>query len=279
MCGKGKVPDDSVEETVEETKLPEKAAEAESEEPGNQEQVRGILQGLWVSGAAYGLVRLFATSERTEDIVDMAHSLVSSSMALFGFASMETHSLHMRALPSALSSGSGPIVRMFKMSTGFFTADLLLIISSLASGHRPNLWQGRLIHHFVQFGANAPAIFAKEQPREQVIAWRSVLCMAYIAELSSIFLRLSNLTRSAASLRLRRAVNLALLFSFLGSRIVNFPTAISMFVKARPVLHPRLFNLGLGVQAAGYLMNAVWFVKIFQIALKTSRGRRPSIEC
>eukprot|EP00404_Azadinium_spinosum_P047981 CAMPEP_0180807256 /NCGR_PEP_ID=MMETSP1038_2-20121128/63140_1 /TAXON_ID=632150 /ORGANISM="Azadinium spinosum, Strain 3D9" /LENGTH=140 /DNA_ID=CAMNT_0022848239 /DNA_START=59 /DNA_END=477 /DNA_ORIENTATION=- len=97
MCGKGKVPDDSVEETVEETKLPEKAAEAESEEPGNQEQVRGILQGLWVSGAAYGLVRLFATSERTEDIVDMAHSLVSSSMALFGFASMETHSLHMRA--------------------------------------------------------------------------------------------------------------------------------------------------------------------------------------
>mmetsp|Transcript_46463 Transcript_46463/g.134565 ORF Transcript_46463/g.134565 Transcript_46463/m.134565 type:complete len:312 (-) Transcript_46463:413-1348(-) len=257
----------------------------EAAEPSASEHARVIAAGTLCSGAAYGLCRLLLSSEHTEDTVDMVHSLATSSTALYGLASMERHPLHTRALPENLASGRGPVVKMFSLSLGYFLADFAKIaVDVLLRGKFPHLWAGRLAHHTIQLGANWPGIFCKGKPRDQALAWRSVLCMAYIAEVSSIFLRLSNLIRQgppgARGLRLRRAINWALVLSFFGSRIVNFACAISMFVQARPVLPPMLFGLGAAVQASGYGLSAVWFTKILRIALKTTgEATLPSIEC
>lgn len=255
------------------------------DEPSAEERCSTIALGALCSGAAYGCCRLALSTEHTEDAVDMVHSLASSSVALYGFASMEPHKQHTRALPASLAHGRGPVVRMFALSLGYFFADFLKITVDVVIRKRfPNLWLGRLIHHLVQLGANSPALFCEGKPRDQVLAWRSVLCMAYIAEVSSIFLRLSNMLRSKApggarGLKLQKAVNWALVLSFFLSRILNFPFAIAMFVKARPCLPPTLFRLGAAVQASGYALSTVWFTKIVRIALKTSMTTVPSMEC
>lgn len=257
----------------------------QDDEPEASEHARTIAAGAVCSGAAYGLCRLLLSTDHTEDAVDMVHSLATSSTALYGLASMEHHPLHSRALPARLASGRGPVVRMFALSLGYFAADFVkIMVDVLARGKFPHLWAGRLAHHTVQLGANWPGIFCKGEPREQTLAWRSVLCMAYVAEVSSIFLRLSNLLRQgpagARGLRLRQAVNWALVVGFFGSRVVNFAFAIAMFVQASPVLPPTLFRLGAAVQASGYGLSAVWFTKILRIALKTtSQAVVPSIEC
>jgi len=233
------------------------------------------------SGTAYGLIRLFLSNVYTEDAIDMVHSAGTSFTSLYAFTQMRPHKVHTRALPSDLASGRGCVVRMFSISIGYFTADVIkIMLDVLVRNKYPNLWAGRLVHHFIQFGACFPAIFGRGQPPERNLAWRSVLCMAYIAELSSVFLRLSNMTRqSKVSIRLRQAINWALVASFFGSRIVNFAAAIAMFVKARKVLPPHLFQLGAVVQTGGYALSAGWFFKIVQIALKTHQGSVPSIEC
>lgn len=258
---------------------------SETGEPTAVEHARSVAAGTLCSGAAYGLCRLLLSSEHTEDAVDMMHSLATSSTALYGLAVMERHPLHTIALPASLASGRGLVVKMFSLSLGYFIADFAKITGDvLLRGKYPHLWAGRLAHHTIQLGANWPGIFCKGKPRDQVLAWRSGLCMAYVAEVSSIFLRLSNLLRQgpqgARGLRLRQAVNWALVVSFFGSRIVNFACLITMFVQARPVLPPMLFGLGAAVQASGYGLSAVWFTKILRIALKTTgEATLPSIEC
>jgi len=254
------------------------------EEPSPKEHLQTIAAGTVASGMAYGLCRLLLPTDYTEDVVDMAHSLATSSVAIYGLASMDAHPLHDRSLPPRLASGRGPIVRMFCYSLGYFGADVAKIAMDVLIRNRfPHLWAGRLAHHFVQLGANAPGIFGRGKPAELKLAWRSVLCMAYIAEVSSIFLRLSNLARRGkAGVRVRQAVNWALVVSFFGSRVVNFAFAIAMFVRARPVLPPHLFRLGTTVQVGGYTLSAVWFTKIVQIALKTTLADQtslPSVEC
>lgn len=254
---------------------------ADQEEPETEECVRDIARGAVISGLTYGAVRLVAPTDHTEDIVDMAHSLLSSGTAFYGLSQMVPHSVHLRALPPSLASGRGLVVKMFSSSLGYFLADAIKIaFDVLLRGKYPHLWGGRLIHHTVQLGANFPGIFGKGQPSEQNLAWRSVLCMAYIAEFSSVFLRLSNLVRNGPSIRLRLLTNWALVASFFGSRIVNFALAIAMFIKARPALPPSLFKLGATVQVGGYALSAVWFAKIVRIALKTpGLAPVPSVEC
>lgn len=259
-------------------------AKDQTDEPDSMEHVRVIAQGAALSGTAYGFLRLFLSSDRTEDTVDIIHSFATSSVALYGMASMQPHKIHTRALPPHLASGRGLVVRMFSYSLGYFVADVVKIaVDVLVRGRFPKLWQGRLAHHWVQLGANAPGILGKGQPNERNLAWRSVLCMAYAAELSSIVLRLSNLVRDGgASVRIQRMVNWALAASFFGSRILNFPVAIAMFIKARPVLPAHLFRLGATVQVGGYLLSTIWFTKILRIATKVhaaQAGLVPSIEC
>lgn len=252
------------------------------DEPSSHEHARTIAIAAATSGAAYGLCRLTLPSASAEDVVDIVHSLGTSSMAIYGAASMEPNAICVRSLPAHLSAGRGPIVRMFAGSLGYFLADAIKIaVDTLIRGKFPHLWQGRLAHHVIQLGANMPGIFCKGLPKDQNLAWRSVLCLAYLAEVSSIFLRLSNIVRQVGRPRLARAVNWGLVMSFFGCRIVNFWFAIAMYVKARGVLPARLFQLGLTVQAGGYLLSAAWFMKIVRIALKPMKPEilMPSVEC
>eukprot|EP00931_Biecheleriopsis_adriatica_P120804 TRINITY_DN95900_c0_g1_i1.p1 TRINITY_DN95900_c0_g1~~TRINITY_DN95900_c0_g1_i1.p1 ORF type:complete len:286 (+),score=38.01 TRINITY_DN95900_c0_g1_i1:78-935(+) len=256
----------------------DEAEELDSYEPDVQEHLADIGCGSLVSAGTYGACRLFFSKEQTEDMVDMVHSAASSCVAVHGFMSMTPHPLHVRALPPKLASASGPVVRMFKYSLGYFAADLLLIIYDICILRKfPKLWIGRLFHHFIQFAANAPCIFGKGCSPQQNLAVRSTLCMAYMAELSSVFLRASNLARGGP-LRTRQLVNWTLVASFFYARIWNFPRATLMYLKAKPLISQRIFRLQLSIQAAGCALSAGWFTKILQIALKTKQ-QIPSIEC
>mmetsp|Transcript_57661 Transcript_57661/g.153625 ORF Transcript_57661/g.153625 Transcript_57661/m.153625 type:complete len:299 (-) Transcript_57661:108-1004(-) len=257
----------------------EKLVAVDDDEPTVGEQCRDIATGTLISAVSYGVLRLFNPSQRTEDLIDLAHSVYSAGTAMYGFASMRPHHLHIWALPPHLSGGRGPIVRLFKYSLGYFGADVILILVDVLFRNKfPHLWAGRLGHHIVQCGANCPAIFRYGCNPQQMLAWRSVLCTAYIAELSTIFLRLSNMLRNSGGQRLRILVNWTLVVTFLASRNVNFAVAIAMFVKARSVIPTYPLKIGAVVQTCGYLLSTGWFVKILQIALKTT-NEIPSIEC
>ncbi|OLP84994.1 hypothetical protein AK812_SmicGene34065 [Symbiodinium microadriaticum] len=173
--------------------------------------------------------------------------------------------------------GRGPVVRMFCHSLGYFLADVgLILVRGGVFRNWPKLWAARLTHHFIQTCAVSPCLF-RTRPAE-ALALRSVLCIAYFAEFSNIFLRLSNfLRRRNGSISLRRAVNLMLLGSFAASRMFNFAFAMRVFWLARAYVHPRIFQMLISIQASGYMLNLAWFVKIAQIAAKSVSI--PSVEC
>merc|ERR1719440_963 len=111
----------------------------------------------------------------------MVHSLGTSGMAMYGISSMKPHSLHLRSLPPHLASGSGPIVRMFTLSMGYFSADFVLIVIDVLFRKKfPRLWLGRLGHHVIQFVANSYCSFGRHQRADVMLANRSVLCTAYL---------------------------------------------------------------------------------------------------
>eukprot|EP00927_Polykrikos_kofoidii_P073134 TRINITY_DN69207_c0_g1_i1.p1 TRINITY_DN69207_c0_g1~~TRINITY_DN69207_c0_g1_i1.p1 ORF type:complete len:269 (-),score=21.60 TRINITY_DN69207_c0_g1_i1:540-1346(-) len=254
--------------------------ETDDEEPSSKQHMQQIAIGSVISGCSYGVCRIFSTSSRTEDLVDLAHSVYSTSVALIGYAATEPHPLHSRALPAKLARGRSFVVRMFCHSLGYFLADTALItVDVLFRGKYPHLWAGRLAHHTVQFLANAPTIFGRS--RAQNLALRTTLCMAYTAELSSIFLRLSNMMRGA-SLPARRLVNWTLVVSFFFSRVLNFwPTAMVVH-KARPLVDGRVYATVHTIMGVGYCMSLAWFLKIIKIALNTtaaSSSRHTSLEC
>jgi len=238
-------------------------------EPTAAEHRRDIAIGALGSACLYGCVRLLVpTDGDAEDYVDLAHSIYTSSVAVYGSTQMRPHALYTKELPPQLLDGRGPVVRMFKYSLGYFAADAVLIaVSVLGRGKYPDMWQGRLVHHAVQFGGNFPAIFYAD--RAHNAAYRSGLCAAYCAEISSIFLRLSNMNRGA-SLRTRRLINWSLALSFLGSRVVNFLLAFKMVLQSRSVfVNERQYKIVVPLMAACYTMNLGWFAKITKIAINT----------
>lgn len=263
----------------EEGELEEKTAEDKFS--GAARQCWAIVHGAVVSSAAYGAMLLTTggDAQTTEDIVDLAHSAYTSSVAMSGLAHLEPHAEHLVALPAGMAASGGRVVKMFCHSIGYFFADVALIFTELGLfGRKPNLWQGRLAHHLIQAFAVLPCIFRTESWK-QVLALRSVLCIAYFAEFSNIFLRLSNILRRRkhSVQRMQSAVNLALMLSFAASRVVNFPFAIYVFARARQNISPGLFRMIGAIQASGYLLNIVWFAKIVNILMKPSS--LPSIEC
>lgn len=253
----------------------------ESDEPSVAEHGHSVAKGAAIASAAYGCCRLFVPSDRAEDILDIAHSLGTSCAAMYGVASMEPHTLHIRSLPPHLASGAGPIVRMFTYSMGYFAADFsLIVIDVLFRGTYPHLWRGRLAHHLIQFVACSSCALGKGQRADVMLANRSVLCTAYLAELSSVFLRLSNLARGAP-IQWRRVINWMLVATFFGSRVVNFPFAAAMYWKCNTIAPPMMYRTYIAVTSCGYVLSLAWFVKIVKIAFKTgsNSGGMPSIEC
>lgn len=236
-------------------------------------KVRAILQGVAATSVAYGLAsRLVGGGAATaEDVVDLLHSSYVTAVALRGIRALRRHPIFLVVLPPHLSDGAGPVVRMYCHSAGFFLADTCFILFELMRQRRPKLWAGRLVHHAIQSFCNLVSVFRRGASTETQ-ALRSGLCLAYLAELSSIFLRVGNMARHA-QLGVRRAVSWTLLLSFAVSRLGNFAFLIRCWVRARCVLSPALFHTFLGVHTAGYLLNLGWFVKIARGTLRLQRPR------
>lgn len=178
-----------------------------------------------VAAVSYGAVNAFTGDvEMTEDVLDLAHSAYTSTIAISGVTLLEPNDDHTVSLPAKLLQDDTRVVRMFCHSLGYFCADVGLILVQGGIFRRwPNLWMGRLAHHTIQACANLPCIFGTDRPKETALL-RSVLCMAYLAELSNIFLRLSNLLRrrSTTTLQLRQCINWIRSLSF-GSDIWCYP--------------------------------------------------------
>lgn len=249
----------------------------EDEDP--KAHAKSIAWGAVGAGLVYGASKTLAggSSSAAEDVTDLLHSAYSSSIALSGVVALEFNSEHYVALPKGQRRGDGRVVQMFCHSMGYFFADVILIAGELSIFHRlPHLWIGRLLHHAIQACAVLPCIFRTKSDKE-CCALRTVLCVAYLAELSNLFLRLSNILRPAPRPQLRKAVNWALLATFASTRILNFWIAVSIFWAARPHVNKNIFRMLTSIQAAGYILNIGWFLKIAQIA--TRPIPLPSIEC
>lgn len=256
-------------------------ASGQADEPTPTEHARSIAAGAAAAAVGYGVCRLAVPSSRAEDIVDLVHSLGTSGVATYGIANMRPHPVHFRSLPPNLASGSGLVVRMFNFSMGYFSADLMLIFVDVVFRKKfPHLWAGRLAHHCIQLLANSYCTFGKGQRADIMLANRTVLCHAYLAELSSVFLRLSNMARKG-SVRTRRAINWMLVVTFFGSRILNFPWAIAMYWRCRDIAPPLMFRTYILVTSSGYALSMLWFLKILRIALQTGADsvRISSVEC
>merc|ERR1712113_372647 len=163
---------------------------------------------------------------------------------------------------------------------GYFCADVALIfIDVLFRGKFPHLWAGRLGHHFVQIVANSYCSFGRNQRADVMLANRSVLCTAYMAELSSVLLRLSNLVRHGP-VGVKRFINWVLVATFFGSRIVNFPWAIAMYWRCHTIAPANMYRTYILTTSAGYALSLGWFLKILKIAMKSGTTNSvPSLEC
>eukprot|EP00971_Amphidinium_carterae_P023464 462830-Amphidinium_carterae.1 len=230
-----------------------------------------------MASVAYGTLRTMLSRDTSEDVVDFFHAVGTSAVSGCGWLAMEPHASLGRALPLRLSCGRGPVVRMFAVSLGYFIGDFFKILMDVTVRWSfPNLWLGRLVHHSIQLGATLPAIFGPaiygiKSSADVTLACRSLLCMAYVAEFSSIFLRLSNIARRAkTSKSVQQLCSWAVLTSFFASRIVNFAWAIRLFLASRSVFPESLFRIGAIVQTGGYSLSLVWFFKLLRNALRTN---------
>ena len=108
-------------------------------------------------------------------------------------------------------------------STTYFALDVAHIFASLIAGRAPQQWRGRLAHHLIQFVANLPALQRRDPPTAAVV--RRYLLLAYLAEASTVVLRLRSLARArgVGGPALQASLLKALLASFALTRLVNFP--------------------------------------------------------
>lgn len=238
-----------------------------------EKKKRSIIVGAAAAAAAYGLTctMLHGDSALSEDMVDMLHSVYTSLVAARGIFALRRHAVFEVALPPGLEEGTSPVLRMFCHSTGYFLADVCLVVFELCVRRQlPRLWAGRLAHHAIQLATNFTCIFTVARTEER-LAIRSGLCIAYFAEFSSVFLRLNNLVRRSSALSGRRSrccLTWSLLISFALCRLVNFGFLIRCWLKARPVVSPTSFHLMLGIQIPAYAMNVGWFMKIARSAVR-----------
>ena len=157
--------------------------------------------------------------------------------------------------------------RFVLCSSSYFACDLGLILSSLLIGRQPHQWAGRLMHHVIQFVANAPAL-ARDSTGAVV---RRYLLTAYLAEASTVLLRLRGISRTTGTggARTQKLLLRALLLSFLLSRLLNFPLCTHAIYRAKAALPPSVWRLHLAFAAAGIALSAAWFKQLSSGAIKS----------
>ena len=147
-------------------------------------------------------------------------------------------------------------------SSTYFACDAALVLCSLALGHRPRQWAGRLAHHAIQAAANLPALLGP--PAGSVV--RRYLLLAYAAEISTIVLRLRDLQRvlGLGGQRAQSALHRALLASFALFRLTLFPACTALIWHSRAQLPPPVLRLHLAFAAAGITLSSMWFGQLLK---------------
>jgi hypothetical protein len=200
-----------------------------------------------------------------EDVIDLIHSIWASNASMRIAQTLQPSGRHIVLLPREAMERAQTL---FRRSLAYFWCDLIFIAIQRARGISPHLWVGRIAHHAIQTAANVPVIFSSGRRRRIMSTY---LSLAYMAELSSICLRLSRLLKR---LRGRRALDgrvlrgltelnhRALLLLFALFRLVNFPLCGRLIWSNRSELGPATVRCHLGFASASYTMNCVWFVKL-----------------
>ena len=248
--------------------------------------------------AAVGVASTFCASlaatrsfDLAEDLTDLCHSLVGticSARAFFtdgGLRPAPPPQLewHRHAPPGIAARErllNAPVLppdedatgRKFVLcSTTYFALDVAHIFASLIAGRAPQQWRGRLAHHLIQFVANLPALQRRDPPTAAVV--RRYLLLAYLAEASTVVLRLRSLARArgVGGPALQASLLKALLASFALTRLVNFPWNAYNIWKAESALPRPVWRLHLLFAAAGIALSSGWFV---MLAKKSSHRRR-----
>ena len=230
-------------------------------------------------GAALALTR---QPRLAEDLVDLAHSAVAMVCSVDAIVAAEQAPIkrpwqiidtgapcvaktvaQSRALVPVLPPEVDARARTFVLcSTTYFACDVCLVLSSLACGRKPHQWAGRLAHHAIQFVANLPAL--ARDPSAAVV--RKYLLAAYLAEASTILLRLRGLSRATGvgGTKARALMLRGLLVTFAITRLVNFPLNTLAIYRAKLGLPSIVWKLHLAFAAAGIALSSAWFAQIVQ---------------
>eukprot|EP00439_Symbiodinium_sp_Y106_P024743 s3618_g3.t1 len=164
---------------------------------------------------------------------------------------------------------------MFARSLGYFWADALYIFGCRLWGHRPHMWRERLGHHALQTLANWSCLV----PGPGLEARRCTLAFAYLAEASSVPLRLLALARRAKAEPVIKVLRACTLWIFGLSRILNGAFCMSLLVASRRHVSDKMLMLQLSGAAAAYAMNWAWFLRLSRTKfwLQQIRSRLGSI--
>lgn len=234
----------------------------------------GAARGATAAAAAYAAA-LCATgcSHTSEDLVDLGHSLYTAIVALVTYTTARWR----RLLSGSVSAGKELEgsekevlvfdkfwaerlgVSMYQHSLGYFWADIALLLVSLALGRRPQLWEGRLVHHALQTVANVTCLL----PGPGYRARCCYMGVGYIAEVSSVPLRLMSLARRMnASTKVVCLLHDTTLASFAASRISNGLYCFYIIWAARWQVVWPLIKAHMFFGFCAYALNMVWFFKL-----------------
>lgn len=236
-----------------------------------QEKAKAILEGFSGAVAIYVPARFLGGESFAEDAVDALHSVFAGYWSQRLTRSCKaTGDSRIVAIPESAKSTAQ---RFFGRSIGYFFADVLLVVTELLRGHKPYQWEGRLAHHVVQTAANMPAIFGGAR---QTRATCTYLSVAYLAEVSNVFLRANNFLKRTGVEKYPACVRvnfLLLLVSFFATRCLNFPVCTTLIWRHRRALPQAIFRLQFGFAFAGIGLNCEWFRRLLLIFLRVSRSK------
>ncbi|CAE8708805.1 unnamed protein product [Polarella glacialis] len=235
---------------------------------------RGAAVGAATAALAFAsAVAVVKDPGAAEDVVDLCHSLYTC-----GVAASSWLGVHWRKRPRCDGRESEVLVltppayaraaAMFRRSMGYFWADAVyILVCRCGLGHRPHQWAERLAHHGLQTVANLSCLL----PGPGLEARGCLLALAYLAEASSVPLRLASLARRAqAGEVVSKLLRSATLGSFFLARLVNGFFCLYQLHAARHHLAPTTLRFQLAGGSAAYVLNLAWFFRLLRS--KTSRS-------
>jgi len=205
----------------------------------------------------------------------MLHSAYASVWSLRLTSSVEA--ADEQTILQIRDSSKAEAQEFFGRSIGYFLADFCYVVLQLARGHVPHLAFGRLAHHTVQSAACFPAILGGSRQTSSSCTYLSI---AYMAEISNLFLRTNNLLKRLGAEKHPFWISnfRALLVTFFLGRIVNFPLCTALIWRHRANLPTNIFRLQFGFAGAGLALNLGWFAKLTKIYLKVVRKKGAPME-